>query len=167
MFYGLLRLLPDGPLRDGVSFSTFEPNPDAICTTLSATVFHDPAANLSRRKPCGRRARCSTPSRTAPRRRVRPCSGNPSRQPDRVARPPLCPLDRCPPGADGLAGRGNHAGRPPRMRRRGRRRAPAVGRRRPSVAGTLGTQAVGRARRRLAASPRGWPAICGKCFAGN
>jgi hypothetical protein len=47
VFYGLLRLLPEGPPRDGVSFSTFEPNPDAICTTLAATVFHDPAANLS------------------------------------------------------------------------------------------------------------------------
>jgi hypothetical protein len=47
VFYGVLRLLPEGRLRDGVSFSTFEPNPDAICTTLAATLFHDPAANLS------------------------------------------------------------------------------------------------------------------------
>ena len=47
LFYGLLRLLPDGPLREEVSFSTYEPNPDSICTTLAATLFCDSAANLS------------------------------------------------------------------------------------------------------------------------
>ena len=41
-FYGMLRLLPAGALRDTLSFSTFEPNPDRLCTTLAATWFFDP-----------------------------------------------------------------------------------------------------------------------------
>lgn len=42
LFYGMLRLLPPGRVRDAVSFSTFEPNADRLCTTLAATWFYDP-----------------------------------------------------------------------------------------------------------------------------
>lgn len=45
IFYGMLRLLPQGSVADKVSFSTFEPNPDRLCTMLAATTFHDPAVN--------------------------------------------------------------------------------------------------------------------------
>lgn len=48
IFYGMLRLLPGGRLRDGVSFSTFEPDPQRLCTTLAATRFHDPQAAAAR-----------------------------------------------------------------------------------------------------------------------
>jgi len=41
-FYGLLRLTPAAAMREGISFSTFEPDPDRQCTTLAATWFHDP-----------------------------------------------------------------------------------------------------------------------------
>lgn len=42
LFYGILRLLPDGPLRRQISYCTFEPNADRLCTTLAATWFYDP-----------------------------------------------------------------------------------------------------------------------------
>ena len=42
LFYGVARLLPTGPLQGGISFSTYEPNPDRLATTLAATIFHDP-----------------------------------------------------------------------------------------------------------------------------
>jgi hypothetical protein len=42
MFYGMLRLLPPGPFRERVEFSTFEPNTDRIRSCLTATWFHDP-----------------------------------------------------------------------------------------------------------------------------
>jgi hypothetical protein len=42
VFYGVLRLLPEGTFRDGVSLSTFEPNTERLCTTLAATHFADP-----------------------------------------------------------------------------------------------------------------------------
>ena len=44
VFYGIVRLLPEGSLREGISFSTFEPNTDRLCTTLAATQFHDSQA---------------------------------------------------------------------------------------------------------------------------
>lgn len=40
-FYGIARLLPDGELRQAVSFSTFEPAPERLNTVLGATHFHD------------------------------------------------------------------------------------------------------------------------------
>ncbi|MFO0870534.1 MAG: hypothetical protein U0935_16525 [Pirellulales bacterium] len=40
-FYGIARLLPPGPLRDAVSFSTFEPYSDRLGTALAATCYHD------------------------------------------------------------------------------------------------------------------------------
>ncbi|MFH1265509.1 MAG: hypothetical protein ABIK89_07245, partial [Planctomycetota bacterium] len=42
VFYGIIRLLPAGGIRDRVSFSTFEPNADRVGTSLAATLFHDP-----------------------------------------------------------------------------------------------------------------------------
>lgn len=42
LFYGAARLLPPGAVRDGISFSTFEPNADRIPVTLAATMFHAP-----------------------------------------------------------------------------------------------------------------------------
>jgi len=42
VFYGIIRLLPAGPVRDSVSFSTFEPNADRVGTSLAATSFHSP-----------------------------------------------------------------------------------------------------------------------------
>ena len=42
LFYGIVRLLPAGPFRDGISFSTYEPNTERLGTTLAATIFHDP-----------------------------------------------------------------------------------------------------------------------------
>ena len=62
LFYGALRLLPDVPWTQAVSFCTFEPNPDARCTTLAATYFHDPAGELPPRPTAGRRP-CGTLSR--------------------------------------------------------------------------------------------------------
>lgn len=41
LFFGVLRLLP-AALRRQISFSTFEPNPERIVTTLAATWFHKP-----------------------------------------------------------------------------------------------------------------------------
>jgi len=41
-FYGMLRLLPDNAVRQALSFSTFEPTPDRLCTTLAATWFSSP-----------------------------------------------------------------------------------------------------------------------------
>lgn len=43
-FYGVLRLLPAGALRDETGFSTFEPDPDRAGAFLAATWFHDPQA---------------------------------------------------------------------------------------------------------------------------
>ncbi|NQT37241.1 MAG: hypothetical protein HQ581_07115, partial [Planctomycetes bacterium] len=43
-FYGMLRLLPEGPLREAISFSTYEPDPTRCSTSLAATCFHEPAA---------------------------------------------------------------------------------------------------------------------------
>lgn len=42
--YGIARLLPDGPLRNGVGFSTFEADPQRAKGPLVATWFHDPQA---------------------------------------------------------------------------------------------------------------------------
>ena len=42
VFYGVLRLLPPGALRDETGFSTFEPDPDRAGAFLAATWFHDP-----------------------------------------------------------------------------------------------------------------------------
>jgi len=42
-FYGMIRLLPPGPIRQAISFSTFEPNTDRLGTTLAAVEFYDPA----------------------------------------------------------------------------------------------------------------------------
>ena len=42
LFYGVARLLPPGPVRDGLSFSTFEPNADRLPVSLAATTFHSP-----------------------------------------------------------------------------------------------------------------------------
>ena len=42
LFYGIVRLLPPGPLQGGISFSTYEPNTERLGTTLAATIFHDP-----------------------------------------------------------------------------------------------------------------------------
>lgn len=41
-FYGIARLLPDGELRQSISFSTFEGNIDRPATQLIGTHFHDP-----------------------------------------------------------------------------------------------------------------------------
>lgn len=41
-FYGVARLLPPGQVRDGISFSTFEPNADRLPVSLAATTFHSP-----------------------------------------------------------------------------------------------------------------------------
>jgi hypothetical protein len=45
VFYGMFRLLPRGSLCERASFSTFEPNPDRLCTTLAATTFHEPLSS--------------------------------------------------------------------------------------------------------------------------
>jgi hypothetical protein len=45
LFYGVGRLLPAGPLRDGISFSTFETDPERICGALVATWFCRPQAS--------------------------------------------------------------------------------------------------------------------------
>ncbi len=42
LFYGVVRLLPAGPLQGAISFSTYEPNTERLGTTLAATIFHDP-----------------------------------------------------------------------------------------------------------------------------
>ena len=42
IFYGVARLLPPGPVRDSLSFSTFEPNADRLPVSLAATTFHSP-----------------------------------------------------------------------------------------------------------------------------
>lgn len=42
VFYGILRLLPDGEIRTPISFSTFEPNADRVGASLAATAFCDP-----------------------------------------------------------------------------------------------------------------------------
>ena len=41
VFYGIVRLLPDDGIREGVSFSTFEPNTDRLATAMAATEFYD------------------------------------------------------------------------------------------------------------------------------
>ena len=45
LFYGIGRLLPAGPLRDGISFSTFETDPERIAGALGATWFSNPQAS--------------------------------------------------------------------------------------------------------------------------
>jgi len=42
VFYGIIRLLPVGEIRGGISFSTFEPNADRVGASLAATAFCDP-----------------------------------------------------------------------------------------------------------------------------
>ncbi|HVC99225.1 MAG TPA: hypothetical protein VND64_36510, partial [Pirellulales bacterium] len=42
VFYGVARLLPAGAVREGVSFSTYEPSPDRLPVALAATSFHAP-----------------------------------------------------------------------------------------------------------------------------
>ena len=42
LFYGVARLLPDGPLRQEISFSTYEPSPDRLNVLLAATTFVRP-----------------------------------------------------------------------------------------------------------------------------
>ncbi|MFO0870539.1 MAG: hypothetical protein U0935_16550 [Pirellulales bacterium] len=42
-YYGIARLLPDGELRQSMSFSTFEATVDRPSTLLAATHFYDPA----------------------------------------------------------------------------------------------------------------------------
>jgi len=42
IFYGIVRLLPGGGIGDAISLSTFEPNPERLCTTLAATWLYDP-----------------------------------------------------------------------------------------------------------------------------
>ncbi len=51
MFYGVLRLLPPGPLRDGAGFSTFESDPDRAGAFLSATWLFD-AQSAARPEAC-------------------------------------------------------------------------------------------------------------------
>ncbi|MGQ9574981.1 MAG: GAP1-N2 domain-containing protein [Thermoguttaceae bacterium] len=41
-FYGIARVLPDGPLRSRIAFSTFEADPERVKSGLAATWFHDP-----------------------------------------------------------------------------------------------------------------------------
>ena len=55
VFYGIVRLLPQGPLRDEISFSTFEPQPERIATVLAATWFTDP--EVTGRRPDAARVR--------------------------------------------------------------------------------------------------------------
>jgi len=52
MFYGMVRLLPPGPLRDVAGFSTFESDPDRAASFLSATWFFDPQAAVGRPDAC-------------------------------------------------------------------------------------------------------------------
>jgi len=43
LFYGVARLLPEGPIRQNISFSTFEPHADRLtAVALAATTFHQP-----------------------------------------------------------------------------------------------------------------------------
>lgn len=42
MFYGIARLVPDGPLRESLSFSTYEPTPGRTGLALAATWFAEP-----------------------------------------------------------------------------------------------------------------------------
>ncbi|HID76798.1 MAG TPA: hypothetical protein EYP56_12480, partial [Planctomycetaceae bacterium] len=42
LFYGIFRLLPPGPLRDAISFSTFEPNTERPGAQVAGTVFYNP-----------------------------------------------------------------------------------------------------------------------------
>ena len=42
--YGIARLLPEGPLRNDLGFSTFETDPQRAVAPLAATWFHDPQA---------------------------------------------------------------------------------------------------------------------------
>jgi hypothetical protein len=51
MFYGVLRLLPPGPLRDGTGFSTFESDPDRAGAFLSATWLFDAESALAKTCP--------------------------------------------------------------------------------------------------------------------
>ena len=41
LFYGMLRLLPEGPIQRELGFSTFEPSPDRVYTRMVATRSHD------------------------------------------------------------------------------------------------------------------------------
>ncbi len=42
MFYGIARLVPEGPIREGLSFSTYEPEPGRAAAALVATWFAEP-----------------------------------------------------------------------------------------------------------------------------
>jgi len=44
MFYGIARLVPEGPIRESLSFSTYEPEPERAAVALAATWFADPGA---------------------------------------------------------------------------------------------------------------------------
>jgi len=45
LFYAVVRLLPPG-LSEAISFSTYEPNPERLCTVLAASVFAQRAGDL-------------------------------------------------------------------------------------------------------------------------
>ncbi len=60
IFYGVAALLPAGPIREGFSFSTYEANPDFPSTTLAATVFHSPDADVKPEAYRGRGFVCHT-----------------------------------------------------------------------------------------------------------
>ena len=45
LFYGVTRLLPEGALRQGISFSTFEPDVSRVSTALVGTSFFKPGAS--------------------------------------------------------------------------------------------------------------------------
>ncbi len=47
MYYGILRLLPPSSIRDGASFSTYEPDLSRADATLAATWFSDPQASAA------------------------------------------------------------------------------------------------------------------------
>lgn len=42
MFYGIARLMPEGPIRESLSFSTYEPLPGRAGVSLAATWFAEP-----------------------------------------------------------------------------------------------------------------------------
>ncbi len=42
MFYGIARLVPEGPIRENLSFSTYEPMPGRASVALAATWFAEP-----------------------------------------------------------------------------------------------------------------------------
>jgi hypothetical protein len=46
MVYAVARLLPRGGVREQISFSTYETNPDRLCTSIAAIVFHRDTTDL-------------------------------------------------------------------------------------------------------------------------